>query len=89
MLSFPWITENRAPLTFDTVSAQPSTSHAFCLVNFLVVRSLSNGGGDLVVSNSGKQTGAQSRRYTLTGTATCGGPGAAGQLERTTLQSER
>jgi len=31
------------PLTFDTVSAQPSTSQAFCLVSFRVVRSLSDG----------------------------------------------
>lgn len=42
-LSFPCIAENRAPLTLDTVSAQASTSHAFCLISFLVVRSLLSG----------------------------------------------
>ena len=77
------------PLTFDTVSAQPSTSHAFCLVSFLVVRSLPNRDRQSFVSNSGEQTGAKSCERALTGTATCGEPGAAGQLERTTLRPEK
>lgn len=77
------------PLTFDTVSAQPSTSHAFCLISFLVVRSLPNRDRQSFVSNSGEQTGAKSCERALTGTATYGEPGAAGQLERTTLQPEK
>lgn len=87
-LSFPPVTDNRTPLTFDTVSAQPSTSHAFCLVSFRVVRSLSNGDKQFV-SDLGKQAGAKSRGNALTGTATCGEPGATGPLERTTRQLER
>ena len=59
-LNFPCVMDNRAPLTFDTVSAQPSTSQAFCLVSFRVVRSLSNGGKKLFVSDPGRKTSAKS-----------------------------
>ena len=89
ILSFPRIAGNRGTLTFDTVSAQPSTSHAFCLVSFRVVRSLSNEGGQSFVSDPGKQICVKSCGHALTGTATCGEPGATGQLERTTRQSVR
>ena len=52
--------DNQGPLTFDTVSAQPSTSQAFCLVSFRVVRSLSNRDVQSFVSDPGKQTGEKS-----------------------------